>query len=322
MTPGPVSGEAAEPREMLNLPPDSIEPNPLQPRRDFSPGKIQALARSIESQGVLQPLVVRSKPGDPNRYQLVAGERRLRAMRLLGLEAVPAVLWEVPDENLLEASLVENIQREPLNPVEEAEAYRALLNRYGYTKEALAERVGKDRSTIANMVRLLALPPLLKEDLAAGRLSAGHARALLNLPGADRQIALRGVVIERGLSVRETERLAARAKRENPASPHRGIAGEISGEISGGIAGGTAGGNWVVENKIQDGERLQFDAVREMLEHRFSTRVRILPQQGPSKNLELLGGRIDLEYYSMEDFNRIYDLLTGRGGDTDAADDP
>ncbi len=314
MTPGPVSGEAAGPREMLNLPPDSIEPNPLQPRRNFSPGKIEALARSIESQGVLQPLVVRSKPGDPHRYQLVAGERRLRAMRLLGLEAVPAVLWEVPDENLLEAALVENIQREPLNPVEEAEAYRALLNRYGYTKEALAERVGKDRSTIANMVRLLSLPPLLKEDLAAGRLSAGHARALLNLPGADRQIALRGVVIERGLSVRETERLAARAKRENPASPR--------GENSGGNAGGTAGGNWAVENKIQDGERLQFDAVREMLEHRFSTKVRILPQEGPSKNLQLQGGRIELEYYSMEDFNRIYDLLTGRGGDTDGGGDP
>ncbi|MEE8433778.1 MAG: ParB/RepB/Spo0J family partition protein [bacterium] len=314
MTPGPVSGEAAGPREMLNLPPDSIEPNPLQPRRNFSPGKIEALARSIKSQGVLQPLVVRSKPGDPHRYQLVAGERRLRAMRLLGLEAVPAVLWEVPDENLLEAALVENIQREPLNPVEEAEAYRALLNRYGYTKEALAERVGKDRSTIANMVRLLSLPPLLKEDLAAGRLSAGHARALLNLPGADRQIALRGVVIERGLSVRETERLAARAKRENPASPR--------GENSGGNAGGTAGGNWAVENKIQDGERLQFDAVREMLEHRFSTKVRILPQEGPSKNLQLQGGRIELEYYSMEDFNRIYDLLTGRGGDTDGGGDP
>ena len=220
MTPWPVSGEAAEPLEILNLPPESIEPNPLQPRRKFSPGMIEALAHSIESQGVLQPLLVRSKPRDANRYQLVAGERRLRAMRLLGLKVVPALLREIPDEKLLEAALVENIQREPLNPVEEAEAYRALLNRYGYTKEALALRVGKDRSTIANMVRLLALPPLLKEDLADGRLSAGHARALLTLSGADRQIALRGVVIERGLSVRETERLTARAKREHPAAPH------------------------------------------------------------------------------------------------------
>ena len=315
MTPWPVSGEVAEPLELLNLPPDSIEPNPLQPRRNFSPETIESLARSIESQGVLQPLVVRSKPGDPNRYQLVAGERRLRAMRLLGLKAVPAVLREVPDENLLEAALVENIQREPLNPVEEAEAYRALLDRYGYTKEALAGRLGKDRSTIANMVRLLALPPLLKEDLAAGRLSAGHARALLNLPGADRQIALRGVVIERGLSVRETERMAARAKRENPAArakrknpaaPHGRIAGENPG-----------GGN-----KAQDGARLQFDAVREMLEHRYSTRIRILPQESPSKNPELQGGRIELEYYSMEDFNRIYDLLTGRSESTDGANDP
>ncbi|MCH8077518.1 MAG: ParB/RepB/Spo0J family partition protein [SAR324 cluster bacterium] len=310
MTPWPVSGEVAEPLELLNLPPDSIEPNPLQPRRNFSPETIESLARSIESQGVLQPLVVRSKPGDPNRYQLVAGERRLRAMRLLGLKAVPAVLREVPDENLLEAALVENIQREPLNPVEEAEAYRALLDRYGYTKEALAGRLGKDRSTIANMVRLLALPPLLKEDLAAGRLSAGHARALLNLPGADRQIALRGVVIERGLSVRETERMAARAKRENPAAPH--------GKFSGGTAGENPGGG----NKAQDRARLQFDAVREMLEHRFSTRIRILPQESPSKNPELQGGRIELEYYSMEDFNRIYDLLTGRSENTDGANDP
>ena len=299
MTPWPVSGEATEGRELLNLPPGSIEPNPLQPRRNFSPGAIEALARSIESQGVLQPLVVRSKPGHPNRYQLVAGERRLRAMRVLGLTTVPAFLREVPDENLLEAALVENLQREPLNPVEEAEAYRALLTRHGYTQEKLAERLGKDRSTIANMVRLLALPPLLKRDLADGRLSTGHARALLNLPGADRQIALRGVVIERGLSVRETERMAARAKRENLAAP----------------GGGSAGENPGVENPSLDGERLQFDTVREMLERRFSTRVRILPREGPSKNTEFQGGRIELEYYSMEDFNRIYDLLTGRGRD-------
>lgn len=295
---------------MLNLPPDSIEPNPLQPRRNFAQGAIEALARSIESQGVLQPLVVRSKPGDADRYQLVAGERRLRAMRLLGLKVVPALLREVPDDNLLEAALVENIQREPLNPIEEAEAYRALLDRYGYTKEALAGRVGKDRSTIANMVRLLALPPLLKEDLADGRLSAGHARALLNLPGADQQIALRGVVIERGLSVRETERLAARAKREKPAPPH--------GKNAGGMAGGSAEENSRVKNASRDEARLQFEAVREMLEHRFSTKVRILPKESPAKNLELQGGRIELEYYSMEDFNRIYDLLTER----DSGNDP
>ena len=314
MTSWPVSRETAEPRELLNLPPDRIEPNPLQPRRNFPPEAIESLARSIESQGVLQPLVVRSKPGSPNRYQLVAGERRLRAMRLLGLKTVPALLREVPDENLLEAALVENIQREPLNPVEEAEAYRALLDRYGYTQEALAGRLGKDRSTIANMVRLLALPPLLKEDLAAGRLTTGHARALLNLPGADRQIALRGVVIERGLSVRETERLAARAKQEKTVAPR----GEIAGETARGSSAGKSGAGFAVGEE----DRLQFDAVREMLEHRFSTRVRILPQEISSKNQEHQGGRIELEYYSIEDFNRIFDLLTGRGGDPDAVNDP
>ncbi len=283
---------------MLHLPPGSIDPNPLQPRRNCPIASIEALANSIKSQGVLQPLLVRSKPGDPNRYQLVAGERRLRAMRLLGLKAVPAVLREVPDENLLEAALVENLQREPLNPVEEAEAYRDLLTRHGYTQEALAGRVGKDRSTIANMVRLLALPPLLKEDLAAGRLSTGHARALLNLPGADRQIALRGVVIGRGLSVRETERLAARAKREN------------TGAATGANAQGPAGGKKPSEH--EKAERLQFDVVREMLENRFSTKVRIQPNESPLKHSGAHSGRIELEYYSMEDFNRLFDLLTGR----------
>jgi len=283
---------------MLHLPPGSIDPNPLQPRRNFPIATIHALADSIKSQGVLHPLLVRSKPGDPNRYQLVAGERRRRAIGLLGLKAGPAVLREVPDENLLEAALVENLQREPLNPVEEAEAYRDLLTRHGYTQEALAGRVGKDRSTIANLVRLLALPPLLKEDLAAGRLSTGHARALLNLPGADRQVALRGVVIRRGLSVRETERLAARAKREN------------TGGATGDNAQGPAGGNKTPEH--EEAERLQFDVVREMLENRFSTKVHIQPNESPAKKSGAHSGRIELEFYSMEDFNRLFDLLTGK----------
>jgi ParB family transcriptional regulator, chromosome partitioning protein len=270
---------------LRTVPLAEIEPNPRQPRRHFAAEKIEALARSIASQGVIQPLVVRPHPQAPGRYQLIAGERRLRAVQSLGWQEVPALVRAVPDEALLEAALVENLQREQLTPIEEAAAYRTLLDQLGYTQEALAARVGKDRSTIANMVRLLSLPPLLQEDLDEGRLSIGHARALLGLPEADRQLALRGVVLERGLSVRETEQLVQRAR-----APAR--------EAAPGTATGAAAA-------LPPAETLQFQAAQEMLERRLATRVTILHRGSGSAG----NGRIEIEYYSLDDFNRLYELL-------------
>jgi ParB family transcriptional regulator, chromosome partitioning protein len=200
----------------------------------------------------------------------------------LGWREVPVLVREVPDEALLEAALVENLQREQLTPIEEAAAYRALLEHYGYTQEALAARVGKDRSTIANMVRLLALPRLLQEDLDEGRLTIGHARALLGLPEPERQLALRNLVLERGLSVRETEQLVQRDR---------------SRRVPGGAAPGPA-------PALPPREALQFQAVQDMLERRLATRVRI--QHGAAGSG---AGRIEIEYYSLDDFNRLYELL-------------
>jgi len=281
MTPGATPPTEAAVR-LQRLPLAEIEPNPRQPRRHFAEAKLEALARSIASQGVIQPLVVRPHPHAPGRFQLVAGERRLRAVQRLGWRDVPVLVRDIPDEALLEAALVENLQREPLTPIEEAGAYRTLLEQYRYTQEALAARVGKDRSTIANMIRLLALPPLLQEDLDDGRLSVGHARALLGVAEPERQVALRHLVLQRGLSVRETEQLVQRARAGQ--GPTRATPPAAA---------------------LPPAEALQFQAVQEMLERRLATRV-VIQRKGGG---EAGSGRIEIEYYSLDDFNRLYELL-------------
>ena len=196
----------------LHVPLALVRENPLQPRNTISPASLQQLAASIKQQGVVQPIVLRPHPHIRQHYQLIAGERRLRAMRLLGWSNAPALVRQVPDDKLLEIALVENLQREALNPIEEASAYRQLIKNLGCTQEELAQRVGKDRSTVTNMLRLLSLPPLLQEDLETGCLSQGHARALLSLPHPEQQLALRNLVLKGKLSVRETERLVERER--------------------------------------------------------------------------------------------------------------
>lgn len=205
------------PQTVQQIPVGQIVPNPRQPRRVFAPEQIRALAQSIGSQGVVQPIVVRPHPAQSGRFELVAGERRLRAIRLLGWAAAPALVRSIPDDGLLEAALVENIQREPLSPIEEATAYRQLLDDHGYTQETLSHRVGKDRSTIANMVRLLALPEPVQHDLEVGRLTIGHARALLAIADAARLRHVHRLILGKGLSVRETEALVAREREHLPA---------------------------------------------------------------------------------------------------------
>ncbi|PYV19473.1 MAG: chromosome partitioning protein ParB [Acidobacteria bacterium] len=250
---------------------DQIDPNPVQPRLHLDPKALDELGTSIRENGVLQPVLVRPLGG---RFQLIAGERRLAAAQRAGLLRIPAVVRAVPDEKLLELALTENIQREQLNPIEEAHAYQGLLDTLGLTQEELALRIGKERSTIANAVRLLKLPSAVKLLVAEGKLSAGHARALLSAGlaqgEAERAAAL---VVERGWSVRETERWAGgRAGRPRPETPQDpNVAAAV-------------------------------DRLRRLL----GTKVEI--NRGPKGS-----GTIRIQFFSDEDLTRIYGLLVGKG---------
>lgn len=185
---------------------DALEPNPFQPRNAIRPERLQELIASIRANGIVQPILVRRRQG---RFQIIAGERRWRAAQSLGLPTVPVAIRDVPDERLLELALVENIQREELQPLEEAQAFQRLQEEFRLTQEEIARRVGRERSTIANTLRLLRLPREARELLSAGKLDAGHARALLSLERVEEQLALARAVAKRGLSVREVERRVA-----------------------------------------------------------------------------------------------------------------
>ncbi|HEY6549217.1 MAG TPA: ParB/RepB/Spo0J family partition protein [Vicinamibacteria bacterium] len=207
----PDEGALPAPRgaSTLEVETDRLDPNPAQPRTVFAPAALNELAQSLRESGVIQPLLVRRK-GD--RYEVIAGERRLRAAQALGLPRLPVVVRDVPDDRLLELALVENIQRAELTPLEEAQAYERLHQELGLTQEEIAQRVGKERSTIANTLRLLRLPREVRELLSQGRLDAGHGRALLALERAEEQNALAREAARRGLSVREVERRVALAR--------------------------------------------------------------------------------------------------------------
>lgn len=196
----------------------SIQPNPHQPRQTFSEESIDALAESIKQKGILQPLLVREVEGG---YQLIAGERRYRAAQRLGLDQVPVTIRQADDGEALEMALIENIQREDLSPLEEASAYRRLIDEFHLTQEQIATRVGKDRSTVANTLRLLQLPDAIKRDIERGLLSAGHARALVTAGSDAAQLALASEVVARRLTVRQTEQLAKRSTRPAADADHR-----------------------------------------------------------------------------------------------------
>ncbi|MDR2671687.1 MAG: ParB/RepB/Spo0J family partition protein [Oscillospiraceae bacterium] len=194
-----------------------VEPNTAQPRRRFDEASLQDLAESIRTHGVLQPLLVRRLP--TGYYQIIAGERRWRAARLAGLAEIPALVVDADDRKAAEIALIENLQREDLNPIEEAEGLRALVEEYGLTQEEAAERVGRSRPALANSLRLLSLPEAVRAHLIEGRLSAGHARALLPLPGAALIERTAARVVSDGLSVRQTEALCRRLQTETEAAP-------------------------------------------------------------------------------------------------------
>jgi ParB family chromosome partitioning protein len=193
---------------VVSVPVDQIDANPFQPRSDFDAAELQSLADSIKVQGVLQPILVRSHPTDPNRFQIVAGERRFRAAMMAGLTEIPTLLRDMDDGDAAVVALVENLQRQDLNALEEAEGYQRLLEDFGLTQESLGYAVSKSRSHISNTIRLLRLPEPIKRDLRVGTLSSGHARALLNAPNPE---ALAEQIAKRGMSVRQTEALVARA---------------------------------------------------------------------------------------------------------------
>lgn len=196
----------------LTVPIEKIFANPDQPRRTFEPDQLKDLANSIRAKGVIQPLIVRDRPNNPGEFEIVAGERRWRAAQMAQQHSLPVIHREFTDTEVLEVAIIENIQRADLNPVEEAFGYRQLMEKFGHTQEKMAEALGKSRSHIANLLRLLSLPPEVQEHLRDGKLSAGHARALVT---SENPMLLAGIVIAKGLSVRETERLVKKAAKSN-----------------------------------------------------------------------------------------------------------
>ena len=205
--------------ELQTLSVDALKPGKYQPRTRMDPGSLEELAASIKSQGVMQPILVRPVGSlfDAQRYEIIAGERRWRASRIAGLEAVPCLVREIPDEAALAMSLIENIQREDLNPLEEAAGIQRLVDEFGLTHQQAADAVGRSRPTASNLLRLLQLAQPVQELLMAGDIDMGHARALLPLPGAT-QVGLANVIAAKGLSVREAERLAYQALHPKPQS--------------------------------------------------------------------------------------------------------
>ena len=197
------------------VPTSALEPNPFQPRATMDPARLAELTASVRETGIVQPILVRRR-GD--RFQIIAGERRFRAAQAAGLATVPVTVREVADEHMLEIALVENIQREELNAIEEAQAFQRLQEEFSLTQEEIARRVGRDRTTVANTVRLLRLPRELREMVASSRLDAGHGRALLALERAEDQVALGREAARKGLSVREVERRVALLRAPRPAS--------------------------------------------------------------------------------------------------------
>lgn len=258
---------------------NTIDPNPYQPRQEMAVEALQELAESIGEKGVLQPLIVTA--GDiPERYLLIAGERRLRASKLAGLTDVPVILRDVDTQDRLELALIENIQRENLNPIEEALAYQQLVKEFSLTQEEVAKRVGKERSTVANTMRLLQLPDFVKADIGSGRLTMGHARVLLGVKDPEEVKAVRDKIITKELSVRQTEALVRTIRQKNGAKGGPSRPPALKKPIPSSYC-----------------RTLSNDFIRH-----FGTKSKII-QNGDR-------GKIEIEYYSLDDLERIHNLIS------------
>ncbi|MFA5350422.1 MAG: ParB/RepB/Spo0J family partition protein [Candidatus Omnitrophota bacterium] len=266
----PVEGEVHK-EEIIYVQSGQIKPNPFQPRENFDQVNIEELAQSIKEKGVIQPLLVRRK-GD--NYELIAGERRFRASNILGIKEIPVIVRDVSDQDSLELALIENIQREGLNPIEEAHAYQHLMDKFKVTQEKISEVLGKARVTVTNTLRLLKLPHEIQEEMKGGRISFAHGRALLEVEDANHQRKLVQDIISRGLSVRELESLIKSSRPK------------------------------LIKRRIGQGQREPLVAIlEEKLQHALATKVRI------SKRKKR--GHINIEFYSQEDLERIVNVIKG-----------
>lgn len=261
-----------QPASVTELPLGAIQTNPNQPRKDFRQDQLLELALSISRDGIIQPLVVRRVGG---RYELVAGERRLRAAKIAGLEKVPVVVQSIADERMLEVALIENIQREDLNPMELAVAFNRMANELNLNHEEIGSRTGKDRATITNSIRLLQLPSELQEMVAKRDLTSGHARAILKLQDQSEQKELAHRIVKEGWTVRQAEAYTPSAIKTQRAAKSDGTDAPPDPNVKAAI---------------------------EQMERALGTRVRIL-EKGPGK------GKIEIEYYSSDDLDRIYTLI-------------
>ena len=260
---------------MVEIDLDLIEPNNFQPRTSFDEERLEQLAQSIRANGIIQPLLVRRLSTD--RYQLVAGERRWRAAQRAGLHRVPCVVKEIPEDKMLELALIENIQRQELNAIEEAQAYKRLIETLGLTQEMVAQRVGRDRTFITNYLRLLRLPEDIQRMVEAEQISMGHARALLGVDEPEIQRKLAKEVSEKGLSVRQTERAIKRI---------------------------VEGGETETVTAIK--EDPNFKAAEDKLRRRLSSKVHIVVNQKTN------GGKIEIEFFDDNDLNRVYEIIMGK----------
>jgi len=256
---------------------EEIVPNRSQPRKHFDESKLQELADSIKEKGILEPLIVRRVDGG---YELIVGERRWRAAQKAGLKEVPVLVKEIEGREGLELSLIENLQREDLNPIEEAEAFKRLTEEFNLSQGELATRIGKDRTTVANVLRLLKLPSEIRNHLLQNRITSGHARAILSLEAKEKQKELCALIIQKGLSVREAEALAKRWSEK----PKR----------------------VVTSTKRRGDLESQLNSLQDSLRRHLGTKVHIT-QKGKR-------GKIEIEYYSFEDLGRIIETILGSEG--------
>mgnify|MGYP001333535212 CR=1 FL=1 len=257
---------------------NDIEPNRGQPRKSFDDEKLAQLAESIKQHGVVQPLIVQR---DGNKYIIVAGERRWRAARIAGLKTIPVIVRDLSDRQMMEIALIENLQREDLNPIEEAEAYEKLMSEFGMTQEEIASTVGKSRPAIANSLRLLALQEEVRMKLIAGELTSGHARALLAIEDRELQVRAADEIIKNGLNVRETEQIVKRLGRQK----------QQKGK------------------KVDDAADIEYIAIEDKFREVFGTKVKITKNKA--------GGKIVIEYYSDDELDRIINLVEKLAGDLD-----
>lgn len=261
--------------ELVEIDLDLVEPNSLQPRTSFDEARLEELAQSIRANGIIQPLLVRRI--ENGKYQLIAGERRWRAAQRAGLLKVPCVVREIPDDKMLELALIENIQRQELNAIEEAHAYKRLIETLGLTQESVAQRVGRDRTFITNYLRLLRLPEDIQLLVESEKITTGHARALLGVDDPIIQRKLSNKIIEQGLSVRETERAIKKI---------------INGD------------DVIKASAVRQVEDANLKAAEMKLRRKLSSKIQISITQNQS-------GKIEIEFYDLNDLNRIYEIIMG-----------